>query len=208
MARLLGCLLVCPLAACGAGATASGNPPADALVAYVAALESEDAAAVHALLTEELQQELSIDEVRELMADNHDELADQGAEISRGASLVRASADQPLHGGETARLVREEGGWAIDGGVISAPGLGTPMATVLALRRALQRQSLPGVMRVLAREPRAELEAEVTRLLEETEDPLDLEIEVRGNRAKVRTTGGRLINLVREAGEWRIVDIE
>jgi hypothetical protein len=82
------------------------------------------------------------------------------------------------------------------------------MATVRALRRSLMRKSLPGVLRVLSRQPRADIEAELARILEETEDELDLEVEVRGNRARVRTTGGREITLVREAGEWRISAIE
>ena len=105
-------------------------------------------------------------------------------------------------------MVLEEGRWFIDGGVISAPGLRSPMATVRAFRRALQRRSLPGVERVLARQPRAEVEDEIARILDETEDELDLEVEIRGNRARVRTTGGREITLVREAGEWRIVAID
>lgn len=197
-----------PLTACGGAAVVPANAPADALGAYVEALEAEDAAAVHAMLSDELRLEVTVEDVARLMAENRAELADQGAEISRGASHVRASAEQPLRGGETVRLVREDGGWAVEGGVISAPGLTTPMATVLALRRAIQRRSLPGVLRVLAREQRAELEAELTRLLEETEDDLDLEVEVQGNRAVVRTTGGRKIELVREAGEWRVVEID
>ncbi|MND01936.1 hypothetical protein D3C83_211260 [compost metagenome] len=64
------------------------------------------------------------------------------------------------------------------------------------------------MLRVLSRQPRADIEADLARVLEETEDELDLEVEIRGNRARVRTTGGREITLVRDAGEWRISAIE
>ena len=44
-------------------------------------------------------------------------------------------------------------------------------------------------------------------MLEATEDADDLEVEIQGNRARVRTTGGGTIELVRESGEWRVVDV-
>ena len=95
----------------------------------------------------------------------------------------------------------------IDGGILDAPALRTPEDAVRSLRRALARRSLPSLERVLARQPRADLEAEIERILDETADDLDHEVEIRGNRARVRLTGGREILLAREAGEWRIVEI-
>ncbi len=196
------------LLGCGAAPASSEPPPATALNAYVEAIRAEDAVRAHELLSETLRAEVTVEELERLMAENREELLEQAEAIETEAAGVRAVAVQPLHGGERVQMVLEDGKWAIDGGVVAAPGLTTPMATVRAFRRALHRQSLPGILRVLARQPRAEIEAEVARLLEETEDDLDLEVEVRGNRAKIRTTGGREISLVREAGEWRIVSIE
>jgi hypothetical protein len=201
-------LLTIVAVGCASTRTVSEPPPATALDAYVAAIRSDDAEAAHALLSETIRAEVTVDELGRLMEDNREELLEQAETIETEAVGVRAVAVQPLEGGERVRMVLEDGKWAIDGGVVAAPGLATPMATVRALRRALYRRSLPGVLRVLARQPRAEIEAEVARILEETEDELDLEVEVRGNRAKIRTTGGREILLVREAGEWRIVSIE
>jgi hypothetical protein len=105
-------------------------------------------------------------------------------------------------------LVLEERGWTIDSGVLDAPVLRTPRDAVLALRQALQERNLRAIERVLARDTRAELEAEIDRFLGETADELDLEYEVRGNKAVVRTSSGREVQLVREAGEWRVRDVE
>jgi predicted nucleotidyltransferase len=44
-------------------------------------------------------------------------------------------------------------------------------------------------------------------VVESTADVDDLEVEIQGNHARVRTTGGGSIELVRESGEWRVVDI-
>ncbi|HBQ13674.1 MAG TPA: hypothetical protein DEF51_21900 [Myxococcales bacterium] len=104
-------------------------------------------------------------------------------------------------------LVLEDGRWRIDGGVLDAAGLGTPLDAVAAFRRALMRRDLEGVERVLSRQTRAEWEEELRRVLEATADTDDLEVEIQGNRARVRTTGGGSIELVRESGEWRVVDV-
>jgi hypothetical protein len=190
----------------GARAATTASPPGLALGAYVDAVREDDAATVHDLLSEQLRAEVTVESLGRLMSENREELVAQANEIETEA--VQAVAEQPLIGGERVRMVLEDGRWVIDGGVVSAPGLRSPMATIRAFRRALQRQSLPGTLRVLSRQPRAELEAEVARILEETGDELDLEVEIRGNRARVRTTGGREITMVREAGEWRIVAID
>ena len=60
---------------------------------------------------------------------------------------------------------------------------------------------------MLARQQRAELEADIARIIEQTEDEADLEVVVQGNEARIRTTGGGEIVLVREAGEWHVVDV-
>jgi hypothetical protein len=60
----------------------------------------------------------------------------------------------------------------------------------------------------LGRSLRGEVEAEVQRFLEETADELDYDTEIQGHAATVRTSGGRVVRLTREAGEWRVVDFE
>jgi hypothetical protein len=197
--------------ASGCGANAGNvEPPDDALARYVEAIRTDDADTAYALLDEDTQAELTLDEFKTLMRQNEREIAEQVSELARLLGEdegVAAWAHVPLASGETVLLVLEDGRWRVDGGVLDAPALRTPRDAVAALRRALSRRSLRGVERVLARQPRAEMEAEIGRILEETADELDLDIEIRGNSARVRTTGGREILLVREAGEWRILEI-
>jgi len=143
------------------------------------------------------------------MAANAEELRSQGRALGQTSEpgAVAAHARVRLQSGETIVLVLEENGWRIDGGVLDAAGLATPLDAVAAFRRALMRRDLRGVERVLSRQTRAEWEEEVRRVVDATEDGDDLQVEIQGNRARVRTTGGGSIELVRESGEWRVVDV-
>lgn len=181
--------------------------PASTVRSYASALAEGDARTAWALLDEEARRGRTEREHAELMAQNASELASQGEVLASAAERVEATARVPLRSGETVVLVLEDGAWRIDGGVLDAAGLGTPLDAVAAFRRALMRRDLDGIERVLSRQTRAEWEEEVRRLVEATAAPDDLDIEVQGNRAHVRMTGGGSIELVRESGEWRIVDV-
>jgi hypothetical protein len=194
-------------AGCGGGLSVQG--PSGTIRAYARALEHGDAPAAWTLLDEDARRGRTSAEHARLMAQNRGELSQQGRALARaaGGSDVEARARVALRSGENVQLVLEDGGWRIEGGVLDAAGLGTPLDAVGAFRRALMRRDLGGVERVLSRQTRAEWEEEVRRLVESTADPDDLEVEVQGNRAQVRTTGGGSIELVRESGEWRVVDV-
>ena len=205
MPRFLALIL---LVGCG-GSAGQVTPPATTLQAYSEAVRASDAEKAHALLDEETRAEVSVDELRSLLGENQAELADQARELERvAAEGITARARVPLESGESVALVLEDGRWVVDGGVLDAPALRTPLDAVLSLRRALRRRSFRGMSRVLAREPRAELDAEIERILEDTADERDLRVEIQGNRARVLTTSGREIVLVREAGEWRVLSID
>lgn len=198
------------LTACGAAVTTNSVEAPDATVrAYAAALRAGDAAAIRELMTAETQARVSEAEVARLLEENREELrerAQQAEAALEGGVSTRAAVR--LVDGEVAVLGLEAGHWRIVGGVLDAPALLTPEDAVRSLRMFLRRRSLPGLLRVLAHGPRADLEAEVARFLDDTEDELDWETEVHDNEAFVRTSAGRVIHLVREAGEWRVADVE
>ncbi|MGE0788448.1 MAG: hypothetical protein AB7S26_22425 [Sandaracinaceae bacterium] len=199
----------CALLAFGCGGAAPAAGPRPAVAAFARALERGDADGTYALLDEARRRGRSDEEHRALMQTNAAELREQGRSLREalGTDAVEARAHAELRTGETVVLVLEADGWRIDGGVLDAAGLGSPLDAVAALRRALMRRDLPGIERVLSRQTRAEWEEEVRALVDATADELDLEVELEGNRAHVRTTGGGSIELVRESGEWRVVDV-
>ncbi len=200
--RAIGWLVV--LGACASGATS----PQGVVDRYVAAVRSSDARAAYALLDRETRASISFEEFERLMKENQRELSEQAnhlAKLDEGA--LSAEADVHLSTGEVTTLKKKKGVWWVPGDVIGEPSLRTPQETVAALRRAITRRSLHGVLRVLSRGSRAELETEMTQLLEDTEDELDLAYETQGNDARVRTTSGREIVLRREAGQWKVVEV-
>ncbi|MFW5875849.1 MAG: hypothetical protein ACOCXM_03870 [Myxococcota bacterium] len=202
-------LTACLLGSAGCATTPPPPGPEDTVRAYVQAVRAGDAEAAYALLDPETRAEVPFERFAELMRANRAELEAQADALGRRAEAgIEPRAHAELPDGQAVVLVREAGHWHIEAGVPEAPSLHTPRDAVLALRRALARRDLRGVERVLSRGTRAELEAEIERFLEETADALDLQYEVRGEEARVRTTGGREIHLVREAGEWRVVDVK
>ena len=76
-----------------------------------------------------------------------------------------------------------------------------------ALPISLLRGDLEAFLRVLSSDARTGVETELARILEETADALDIEVGETGDEAVVRLTGGRLLHLVREDGEWHVVDL-
>lgn len=197
------------LFAWGCGGSAQTRGPSPVIGAYAGALSRGDVAGAWALLDEDARRGRTREQHADLMVANAAELREQGRSLARaaGSDAVSAHARVSLSSGETVVLVLEGGGWRIDGGVLDAAGLATPLDAVAAFRRALMRRDLRGIERVLSRQTRAEWEEEVRRVVESTEDGEDLEVEIQGNHARVRTTGGGSIELVRESGEWRVVDI-
>ena len=194
---------------CG-GPTGTVAGPEATLDAYTAAVRAGDARRVYELLDPETREAVPYETFAATFEANQVELREQADAVEDAvkADDVRSRAEVELREGETAVLTLEGGRWTLLGGVLDAPALQTPLDAVLALRHAVRRRSLRGLMRVLAREARAGLDDERRRFLEETADPLDLEVEIQGNEARVRLTGGRVIRLTREAGEWRVVDVE
>lgn len=200
--------LATALAGCGGGPATPA--PEAAVRAYVAAVRAGDAAAVHRLLDPETRETVAVDDVAAALDDYRAELADQADALERRVDGGGAPARARWSGPPGAWVLRTERGpegrigWRFEGGVFDAPTLATPVEAVRALRSALARESLPGLLDVLSRGAAADARAEIGALVDETGDPDALDVTLEGDRAVVRTPTGRLIRLLREAGEWRV----
>ena len=211
---LLGALMVAApfaLSAVGCGGAAVGTPPRDTAQAYAAAARRGDAEAVYALLDAETRASLTLEELRDIMAEGAEELREQADAVDAALGdpqLVQTQARVPLRAGPHAVLVIEGKRWRLVGTLLNAVSLATPEDAVMAFRSALARRSLPSIERILARAPRAEIEAQIERFLDDTEDEPALDVGIQDNEATVRTPGGRVIRMVREAGEWHVLSVE
>ena len=202
---LLGVLGVLP--AFGCATTARVPDPRASASAFAKAAQRRDVDAAWALLDPELRARLERADFERQLEDNAPELQALAKDFARVDPAQRTEAEVELRDGERELLVLENGQWRIDGGVLDAQALDTPLAAVIELRRALARQSLPALLRVLSAERRAAWLASFGQSMERTADPLDLELDVRGDEAVVHLRGGGEIHLKREAGKWHVYDI-
>jgi hypothetical protein len=218
-------VLAVGLAACGASgalgpghATSSGararaagdDDPAGVAAARAEAMARDDVDALWELLAPATRDGLDRSRLAATLADAREELRAQAEALAARAAggEVVARARQTLASGEVVGLVRDPEGWRVEGGVLDAAGARAPEDAVAALRRALLRRSLPAVLRLLARSTRAEVEAELERLIDATARPEALDVRIEGDDALVTLPGGGLVRLRREAGEWRVLDVE
>lgn len=195
----------------GCGGASAGSPPRDTARAYADAVRRGDAEAVYALLDAETRAGLTLEQLRAQLAESPEELREQAAAVDAALAdpqLVQTRARVPLRSGQDAVLVIEGDRWRLVGTLLDSVSLATPEDAVMAFRSALARRSLPSITRILARAPRAEIDAQIERFLEDTEDEPALDVDIQDNEATVRTPSGRVIRMVREAGEWHVVSVE
>lgn len=183
----------------GCAGPAVREEPRATLRSLSAAMRERDAAALGILLDRPAA------EVAIPLADAPEQLGVLADRVD--AAPVEETAWVYLVSGERVRVLREDGGWRVDRGVLGAPSLARPEDAVVALHDALARARWADLAAVLASVPRAELEDEARRWLEGTRDVDALEVSVAGDAATVRTPTGGTIDLIREAGEWRIVEL-
>jgi hypothetical protein len=174
---------------------------------FALALRDDRPDAAYALLDREQRDRLAYEDFVRLWHENRAELQTLGTQLAQSAIAARATAELELEDGERVVLVLEAGQWRVQGGVFDAQALSTPIDAVLELRRALQRQSLPSLLRVLSQERRAAWLAAFDKSVQQTRDALDLRVEVNGDQATVHLPLGGEIHLKREAGQWHVWDV-
>jgi hypothetical protein len=148
------------------------------------------------------------DEFRRLAREYPGELEAQARELRRQAiEPVPVTAEIRLESGEVVTFQLQGGRWRITEGAAGSVSLSSPLQAVRAVRRALLRRSYRAAIRVLSRESRAQIEDEISRIIEGLEDEESLSIEVNDPRARVVYDDNHFIDLLREDGEWVIVDM-
>ncbi len=198
------------LAWCAAGCFQQHIPdPRDAAEAYADAASAGDADAIYEMLDEDAKRALTREDVRTLVRDQRKELADQAKAIRSEDTEVEAAATVRFGDGEDAVLDLGEGGRFHVASADALPaGARTPVQALAQLRRVLARRSYAGLMRVLSKQTRSAMENDLRTLVEGLESPDELDIKQSGESATVRVPGGHMIRLRREAGTWRIDDID
>ena len=214
-------LLVCVLAgACGSAPPAKG--PRETLVDYASLLEQGRVDDAYALLSDEAKKSIPLEAFRRMVKENPEEVKDIAHSLTRpaGPPLVTATVTAP--NGDSLLLIYEDGEWKVDGSAIDLYGQATPKAAVVAFIRAFHNKRYDVLMRFVpegktegldaARLKKAwegEMREEMEREVQAIEAALPTaRFELLGERATMGYGAGGTLALVREAGAWKIEDIE
>lgn len=134
-----------------------------------------------------------------------DELAAEGRALRSAPLLERARIY--LVSGAVVLLVREEDGWRVDRGLFGVPVAATPSDALAAFAQALRRVRGTHVTAVLSRRTRLLVADELERWLSGLGDLSALPIVIEADHATATLPTGVVVELVLEAGEWRIEDV-
>ena len=217
LCRALGWLSACLLAV----ACASGPPPrtpSQTLDAYARALEEGRAADAYGLLSDDAKKTIPYEAFRRMLEENPEEVKDIAHSLTRpaGPPLVNATVTAPS--GETLLLVYEDGQWRVDGSSIDLYSQATPQAAVLSFVRAFDNRRYDVLMRFVPESKAEGLDAGKLKKAWEGEQRDEMEkltqalqaalptakFERIGDRATMAYGAGGTVELVREAGVWKI----
>ena len=201
-------LLISLLLSFAACASTRVPDPHDAARAYAAAATRGDADALYAMMSVPSRQGRSKDEVKRLIGEEHEELAQQGKELARSDVRVEATARLRYADGEEAALELREGQYWVTAAGALPGGARTPEEALEQLRRVLARRSYAGLMRVLSPATRASVENDLRSLVDGLGQPGTLPVKANGDAAVVSVPGGHEVKLKREGGVWRVEDFD
>lgn len=217
----LGICALVGVASCHATATQRG--PNETLLSYARAIESEKADEAYALLSEEARRNVSLEAFRRMVRENPEEMREIARSLARPTSDPVVTATVSSQGGESLQLVYEGGRWVIDASVLDRYGQATPRQAVEGFLRALERKRYDVVLRFVPDSHRAGLDiAMLEAAFDEGEQAEELRalasairaslpsasIEEIGDRASIRYGEGKIVQLVREEGRWKIEDLD
>lgn len=193
------------VAGCGGPAVPD---PREAVAEYERAVSSGDVERVHHLLTAEARTALGREGTRRLIAESREEIRAAARGAAGPKAVVHAVAVVPYVDGERAVLVLQAGRFRVSGAGGLPSSARTPAQALADLRSALARRSYAALVRVLAGDTRAALEKDLRSMQAGLEHPESLHVRIRGESAEVDVPFGHKIMLKREAGVWRVYDLE
>jgi hypothetical protein len=189
-----------------AGCTrAQGPAPATAVKAWLAC--RDDAHAAYSLLSRSVRSHITEQEFAARWRANDSERRAQAAAL--GPLPGRPPTEQARAAwldGRAAELVHDPEGWRLSSPRVSPAGAGSPEEAVRQLTEALARHDLDSLLDLMSDPLRSLVERELADRLSRLKSSSQKEIQVDGERARLRLDERYYLELRREGGRWRIAD--
>jgi hypothetical protein len=189
-------------------ASSSVPDPKVAAADYATAAARGDSDAIYEMMTTSAKRSRSREEVRQIVKEERDELAEQSRALLSKDARVEATAHLAFDDGEKASLELDRGRFWVSAAGALPGGARTPEQALDQLRRVLARRSYAGLMRVVSPSTRAAIEADLRSLVTGLEKPESLPVQTTGDSATVAVPGGHHVRLKREGGVWRVDDFD
>lgn len=197
------------LAAFGASGCAAvgAQGPRDVLSRARVASREHNYPALYALLPESARRAESLAQFAARMRTQERELTEFGDAVEQSLRARSPAVDVPSREGGAATAVEDAGeGWRVGSSGLGDGAARTPAAALQGLRRALERGSLPALLRLLSSRARGALLADLAVLLDGVTDPAPLAANNLNQRELLLPDGRRLV-LILENSQWRIHDL-
>jgi hypothetical protein len=198
-------MLVLVQSGCGRGSTG----PTRVVEQYIAAVEANRPDLAYKLLDEKVRRRVSKNEFIARWRDARRELSHQASQLkqTRGPSEVQAKVGYPS--GLQANLIYVDSNWKIQKNVTSTPlSTPTPVEAIKAFIWAVEKRDYQAVMKLVSKSMRETIEREIMDRLDRLKKGLDREIEVTGNKARLRYDRRYKLELIKEGGQWKILDFD
>lgn len=208
-----------PISGC---APARATTPDAAVDRYVSALEAQDWASAYALLSEENRAELGLDEFKRLMIQNEREVREVLDQLRARSTPPYVTATVQTPAGEKLTLIYENGSWTIDESAIDLYSQKAPRIALGSFVRAydhgrydvllrfVPERDLPGLsVATLKRAWEGEMKAEIEQVVEALRVSYQTApLEILGEHATMSYGSGAAVELVLEAGSWKIENLQ
>jgi hypothetical protein len=204
----MGLVILLSLAEAGCG-SARWAGPQDTLQRYLAAIDKNNPVEAYALMDESLRRQMTQTEFVTKWNAHQQELKEQAVAIRAAWSKpLKARAQITYASGTRAHLSLEDRRWQIDEGIAVTLQAATPIDALRAFIRAVEQRSYEGVMKLLAKPVRENIERDINDRLSKLKQALNQEIEVTGSRARIQYDPRFKIELTNEDGQWKVQDFD
>ncbi len=205
----------------GCASPPGAKGPRETLSGYAEALEQGRVKEAYALLSDEAKKALPYAAFERMVRENGDEMRSLAQALGRPSSPPEVTATVTTEGGRTLTLVYQDGKWRVDGAALDLYGQSTPESAVRSFLRAYRNRRFDVLVRFVPSSEAEGLDAAKLRKAWEGEQKAEMDrltgaleaglgtarFERVGNRATMSYAAGGTVELVEEAGRWKIEDL-
>lgn len=213
--------LALALAVACSGCAADRDSPSRVLQQYAAALEEGRTQDAYALLSREARQDLPYAAFERLVRENPGEMKDIATSLLRPVEQSYVTATVTGPDGQVLTLIYEAGAWRIDGSAVDLYSQASPELAVASFVRAFEARRYDILLGFVPDAQLRGLDAQKLKQAWEGEQKQEMQQLVQslkaslptakaeqvGNRATLGYGAGATVELVREAGLWKIEEL-